>query len=160
MLGDGARPRRPGGGTPGAAAFGAASGVGDKPGVACGEVSAWMPFGAEQDALESGLGATGMVPSEELAAPGVPGVPDVEFGAPGVPGVLDSEFGAAGVPGVAGTVLGALGMAGVPGVVGDRLEGGAAPSPTSGSNGAPGVWAGIPAGRTIASSCPLVNLMP
>ena len=120
-------------------------------------VSACMPVGAEQDALAAGFGAAGAVPSEELSALGVPGVPSAElgaFGVAGVPGV------ALGVSGAAGAGLGVLGSAGVPGIVtGARLEGGAAPSPTSGSMNAPGVGAGTPAGPTIASSCPLVNLM-
>src|SRR5260370_42557494 len=115
MLGDGAMPRRPGGGTPGVTAPGAVSGVGDMPGVA--PVSAWMPLGAEQDAVGLGLGAIGAVPSAELAASGVPG-----------------------------TELGALGMAGGPGDVGARLGGGAGPRPTSGSQGAPAASAGDPAG--------------
>ena len=111
-----------------------------------------MPLGAEQDALGLGLAATGMAPSAELAVPAVPGT---VLGALGVTAAPGSELA---VPGAPGTVLGAL-VTGLPGV-GDRLEGGAAPSPTSGSVGIPGVGAGIPAGRTKASSCPLVNLMP
>src|SRR5437870_7463825 len=151
MLGDGARPRRPGGGAPGVTAPGAVSGM---PGIACGVVSAWMPLGAEQDAVAAGLGATGMAPSAELAALGVPAVPGTGFGALGITAAPGSELA---VPGAPGTVLGAL-VTGLPGV-GDRLEGGAAPSPTSGSVGIPGAGAGIPAGLTNASRCPLVNLV-
>ena len=87
----------------------------------------------------------------------MPAVLGMVLGALGVAAVLGSELAAPGVPGAG---LGSLGMAGVPGVVDERLEGGAAPRPTSGSVGIPGVGAGTPAGRTSASSCPLVNLMP
>src|SRR5438132_11656104 len=99
MLGDGARPRRPGGGAPGVTAPGAVSGI---PGIACGAVSAWMPLGAEQDAVAAGLGATGMAPSAELAVPAVPGT---VLGALGVTAAPGSELA---VPGAPGTVLGAL----------------------------------------------------
>src|SRR6266576_1489924 len=128
LPGDGAAPRRPGGGTPGAAAFGAASGCGDRPGVvpglvlAGGPVSACIPVGAEHNAVGLGLVEMGGPPSVVL---GVPAAPGAVLGAPGVPGVTP-----------------------------DRLEGGAAPSPTSGSAGAFCVWTGTPAGPTIASSCP------
>src|SRR5437016_6884868 len=126
LPGAGAAPRRPGGGTPGATAFGAVSGSGDSPGVvpgllAGGAVSAWRPVGAEHNAVGLGLAESGAAPSAELAALGVPGMP------------------------------------GVVGGRGDRLEGGAAPSPTSGSAGAFDVGAGTPAGRTSASSCALVS---
>src|SRR5207253_790008 len=144
MLGDGARPRRPGGGRPGLTAPGVVSGI---PGAVCAAVSAWRPVGAEHNAVGLGLAATGAVPSADLSGQGAAAA-------------LGSGFVAPGVAAVPGAALGALGMAEMPGVVGDRLEGGAAPSPTSGSIGAPGVGGGIPAGRTIASSCPLVNLMP
>ena len=151
MLGDGAKPRRPGGGTPGM--------ISGTPGAPVGgPVSAWSPLGAAQDAFRSGFGIAGAVPSAELDALGVPGAALGAFGAPGDAAAPGSA--APGVPGVPVGELGVLGIGGVPGVGDDRLEGGAAPSPTSGSMNAPGVGGGTPAGPTSASSCPLVNLMP
>ncbi len=87
--------------------------------------------------------------SEDVPGVGVIGISDSGVGPPGNVQVSDGA-----APGRAPDSP--LGAAGVPG----NVDGGAAPSPTSGSpTGRSISGGGTPAGRTIASICALVSLM-